>query len=180
MTNTEIAILGLLAEGAKHGYQIEQLIEKRGMREWSEIGFSSIYYTLNKMESQEWLESEKQDAGDRPARKVYRLSQHGWQVYHDGVKEYLTKPRPRSGDFDLGLGNMPALTPKERKEALQTYRDDLVFQVQRVKTKYEDEVRARVPFNVIALFEHSIIKMEAELGWVEQFILRLEEMRDLN
>ena len=50
LTNTELAILGLVAEQPKHGYQIEQDIAARGMRDWTEIGFSSIYYVLNKLE----------------------------------------------------------------------------------------------------------------------------------
>ena len=50
MTNAELAILSLVAETQRHGYEIEQIIEIRGMREWTEIGFSSIYYLLNKLE----------------------------------------------------------------------------------------------------------------------------------
>jgi DNA-binding PadR family transcriptional regulator len=175
LTNMELAIMGLLAEGAKHGYQIEQLIEQRGLREWTEIGFSSIYYTLKKMETQKWLESEKQDSGERPARKVYRLSQAGLQVYHDGVKAYLTKPRPRSGDFDLGLGNMVVLTPAERREALQQYRDDLYLHLQNVRHKFSRELDENIPHHVKALFEHSLVKLEAEFGWVEKFIREMDD-----
>jgi hypothetical protein len=42
-----IEVLGLLAEMPRHGYQLEQVIDDRGMREWTEIGFSSIYFVLN-------------------------------------------------------------------------------------------------------------------------------------
>ncbi|MFL7891509.1 MAG: PadR family transcriptional regulator, partial [Anaerolineales bacterium] len=48
MTNAELAILSLIAEQPRHGYDIEQAIVARGMRDWTEIGFSSIYYLLNK------------------------------------------------------------------------------------------------------------------------------------
>ncbi len=50
MTPAELAILSLLAEQPRHGYGIEQVIDERGMREWTAIGFSSIYYLLNKLE----------------------------------------------------------------------------------------------------------------------------------
>ena len=50
MTNAELAILSLVAEEPRHGYDIEQVIEARGMRDWTEIGFSSIYYLLKKLE----------------------------------------------------------------------------------------------------------------------------------
>jgi DNA-binding PadR family transcriptional regulator len=50
MTNAETAILTLLAEQPRYGYEIEQIIAERGMREWTEIGFSSIYNLLKKLE----------------------------------------------------------------------------------------------------------------------------------
>ena len=49
ITNSELALLGLLMESPMHGYQIEQIIEDRGMREWTTIDLSSIYYLLHKM-----------------------------------------------------------------------------------------------------------------------------------
>ena len=52
MTNAEFAILSLIVEQPRHGYEIEQVIEERGMRNWTEVGFSSIYYILNKLEIQ--------------------------------------------------------------------------------------------------------------------------------
>ena len=47
---TEELILGILAEQPHHGYQIEKLIVDRGMRKWTDVGFSSIYYVLEKLE----------------------------------------------------------------------------------------------------------------------------------
>ena len=47
MTSAEFAILTLIVEQPRHGYEIEQVIEQRGMRQWTEVGFSSIYYLLN-------------------------------------------------------------------------------------------------------------------------------------
>ena len=71
MTNAELAVLSLLVEKPRHGYEIQQVIEDRGMRDWTEIGFSSIYYVLAKLEKR-GLVSSTQDAGGKgPSRKVY-------------------------------------------------------------------------------------------------------------
>jgi hypothetical protein len=40
-----LAILSLAVEKPRHGYEMEQVIEGRGMREWTEVGFSSISAT---------------------------------------------------------------------------------------------------------------------------------------
>ena len=58
MTNAELTILSLVAEGPRYGYEIQSLIDERELRDWLAIGSSSIYYVLNKLESQHMLTSE--------------------------------------------------------------------------------------------------------------------------
>ena len=48
LSNAEYAVLSLLAEAPRHGYGVERIVEERGMRNWTEIGFSSIYFLLKK------------------------------------------------------------------------------------------------------------------------------------
>jgi len=71
MTNAELAVLGLVVEQPRHGYQIEQLIEQRGMRRWTDIGFSSIYFLLKKLEHGGFIEGRLEKTERGPARKVY-------------------------------------------------------------------------------------------------------------
>ena len=42
MTDAELTILSLVAEGAQYGHQIQQIIDERGLREWITVGFSSV------------------------------------------------------------------------------------------------------------------------------------------
>nr|MBA3799931.1 PadR family transcriptional regulator [Geodermatophilaceae bacterium] len=44
LTPSELTVLGLIVERPRHGYDLEQVIEQRGIRQWTDIGFSSIYY----------------------------------------------------------------------------------------------------------------------------------------
>ena len=81
------------------------MIEGRGLREWTEIGFSSIYYLLNKMQKQGWVTSEVVPEEGRPARRVYNLTKDGMSVTSQAVHQRLTAPRYLSGDFMLGLAN---------------------------------------------------------------------------
>ena len=50
LTDAELLLLGLVAEMPRHGYELDQVIQQRGMREWTQIGFSSIYFVLGKLE----------------------------------------------------------------------------------------------------------------------------------
>ncbi len=78
MTDAEYAILSLVAEKPAYGYEIEQIIETRGMKEWTAIGFSSIYYQLKKMEEKRWIISKitySQNQGLK--RKIYSITKNG-------------------------------------------------------------------------------------------------------
>ena len=114
LTNPELVIVGLVAEKPQYGYQIEQLILQRGMREWTAIGFSSIYYILNKLEDRGLLVSEKRMEGERPVRKIYTLTDSGRSEYREAARIRLTSPHPRSDDFHIGLANLLALDREEQ------------------------------------------------------------------
>src|SRR5512136_2048113 len=109
MTNAELAILTLLAEQPRHGYEIEQVIEERGMREWTELGFSSIYYLLKKLERDGLIESRLEEAQRGPARKVYHLTPAGGEALQRGIIEALSAPQRFYPPVLLGLSSLPAI-----------------------------------------------------------------------
>jgi DNA-binding PadR family transcriptional regulator len=169
MTNTELAILSLIAERARHGYEIEQVIEERGMRDWTEIGFSSIYYILKKLEKQCWLESHvAQDNEQGPARKVYQLTEAGWQAWHEGILDVLSNPRPIYDPFQLGLANLAGLSTAKSLAALRKYHEQLAQKRDYVKARWTALHHA--PEHVNAMFDLSMTLLNSELTWLEQFI----------
>ena len=106
MTNAELAIMGLIAEGAKHGYQIEQIIKKRGMRNWTEIGFSSIYYLLKKLEKKGFVKSALQETTRGPVRKIYRITEKGESTLKEEVVKALSEPQRCTLPIQAGLYRM--------------------------------------------------------------------------
>lgn len=177
-TNSELALIGLAAEGLGYGYQIEQAIEARGMREWTEIGFSSIYYALNRLEQGGWLSSERTEGQGRPGRRVYALTPAGWEKYRAEVLERLAQDRPHSSDFDLALANLPALEPDGRGllvEALKSRRARLAGKIAEVEGKWRVLGPGRIPYFVDAVFSHGLEQMRAELAWLDPFIDKTTE-----
>ena len=125
LTNAELAILSLVTETPRHGYEIEQVIEGRGMRDWTEVGFSSIYYLLKKLERQGLIEGHLQETELGPARKVYKATPEGIESLRAAVLDALSVPRRCYPPFQLGLANLPTIPPVEAVAALQRYRDAL-------------------------------------------------------
>ena len=176
VTNTELAVLGLVAEAPRHGYQVEQDIAARGMREWTEIGFSSIYYVLNKLEEAGWLESRLEaEVSVRkrgPARKIYVLTKNGADIYRAAVQQRLASPRPRTADFALALANLPALPLAEARAAIESQRAALTERLQSVqeKNRQDRNLAGNLPPHVETLFSYSQAQIAAELDWLAHFL----------
>ncbi len=174
MTNPELAILSLIAERPCHGYEIEQIIEERGMREWTEVGFSSIYYLLKKLEQSGWIESRLESAAGRgPARRVYSITASGRKAWKEAALKALAEPQRCFTPFQLGLSNLAALPPAEALAALRQYQVGLEERMQHVKSRKEEQ--PGLPFHVEAMFELSLAKLQAERDWLVGFIESLEK-----
>ena len=52
LSDIELTLLSMVAEGARYGSEIEAMIEARGLREWLNIGSASFYYILARLEKQ--------------------------------------------------------------------------------------------------------------------------------
>jgi DNA-binding PadR family transcriptional regulator len=176
MTNAELAILSLVAERPRHGYEIEQVIEERGMREWTEVGFSSIYYLLKKLERQGLIEGRLEQAGRGAARKVYQATPAGTQALRDGVLEALSLPQRCYPPLQLGLSNLLDIPPAEAVAALQKYRDALTDRLAHMRTSWESQ--KPLPYFIDAMFDYGLTLIEAELNWIEKFIERVEEQHE--
>ena len=156
MTNAELAILTLIAEKPRHGYDIEQVIEARGMRDWTEVGFSSIYYLLKKLEQGGLVKSHVQvSEGRGPARKVYQITGEGHRELQQAALAAIAEAEAPNTGFLLGLSVLPALPRKQAMQALQTYYDRLQLRVEALQKKTAENVF--MPLHVKAMFDYSLV-----------------------
>src|SRR5262245_34612242 len=172
MTETELTILSLVAEGPRYGYEIQQIIDERGLREWLAIGFSSIYYILNKLERQDLLISELRFAGPGPARKVYQITEAGRGVLQTAIADLLCQPHTIGAGFELGLANLNAMSPKQVYKALNQHQIDLNKRLEMAKKAWERHQAEDKPLqeHIRALYSHSIAIMTAEQAWLKTFL----------
>jgi len=173
LTNTELALLSLVMEREMHGYEMERLIEERGMRNWTQVGFSSIYYVLRKLEAAGLVASRLEKAPGRgPARRVVAPTDRGRGAYAANLLRALAEPERPYPLFLQGLAGLPSLPPAEAAACLQRYVAGLEARL--------DEIRGKegpgLPFHVAAMFSHARCLIEAERDWVLRFRERLESM----
>lgn len=174
MTNAELAVLSLIAQQPRHGYEIEQIIEERGMREWTEVGFSSIYYLLKKLAQKGYVKSQLVPAERGPARKVYHITPAGEKAVDEAALEALSTPQRCYQPFLLGLALMPRIRHTDALEPLIEYRKALYDRRENIQLSLERQ--QPLPYYVEAMFDYSLTLVNAELGWVETFIQQLQTM----
>lgn len=173
MTNAEYSILSLIVESPRHGYEIEQIIKERGMREWTEVGFSSIYYLLNKLEKKKFITSRTEQTGGRgPARKVYRITANGKDACHEATIEALEIPHRCYPPLQLGLANLPSVPTSVAIDALREHRTGLIERIRHIQSRRD--AQPSIPYFVEAMFDYSLTMVETEKRWIENFIQQLE------
>ena len=164
LTDAELLVLGLVAEMPRHGYQLEQEIEYRGMREWTSIGFSSIYFVLGKLDAKK-LVTAKEPVRAK-AKKIYTVTDVGHEALVRQTLAALGHVRPTYSSLLLGMVHWPVLKREAALEALQERAKAIEAELTRLGNIQIDQ--QPLPDFVEALFEYSLGQLRTEAGWVSR------------
>jgi DNA-binding PadR family transcriptional regulator len=162
-TPAELAVLGLLAERPRHGYELDQVIAERGMREWTPVAFSSLYYLLRKLEADGLVG--RLDGGGR--RRTYALTDAGRRATAEATRRALATLAPTYPPVLVGLGNSLMLDPATTLDALDARAGALDAELARL-TAHRARRTAGAPPVVAAMFDYALAMLDAELRWVRQ------------
>lgn len=163
LTPAELTVLGLVIERPQHGYDLEQVIERRGVRQWTDIGFSSIYYLLTKLEKRGLVHVPEAPAAAK-SRRVFHATEAGRRAARRGALDLIREPRPVAHPLLVGVANLPLLSEREYAGAL---RARLARVEERIAAVRETE-RTQAPFAPAAreVFSYSLSLLEAERSWL--------------
>ncbi|MCA9244209.1 MAG: PadR family transcriptional regulator [Phycisphaerales bacterium] len=166
LTDAELLLLGLVAEMPRHGYELDSVIEQRGMREWTQIGFSSIYFVLGKLEKLGLILAKK-PAGAKAgakARKVYSTTAAGRKALAAQTLAALRDLQRAYSSVLLGMINFAVLTRDGALEALSARGEAIKAEQARLAAIQIE--RQPLPDYVEAMFEFSQGQLRAEAEWV--------------
>lgn len=174
ITNKEAALLNLLSEKPKHAWEIEQDIQERDMRFWTEISMSSVYKLLNKLEAQKLLKSTVKLSKKQVARKVYALTAAGRKAFRDKLLLLLSTWEAEKHPLDIGLASLWLLGNDEAIALLTKYGEHL----ERMLTCYAElETYLRehqCPPGNVQLATRRLHMLGGEKQWLQGFIRELQ------
>ncbi|WP_436892197.1 PadR family transcriptional regulator [Nocardiopsis dassonvillei] len=165
LTPAELTVLGLVVERPRHGYDLEQVIDRRGIRRWADIGFSSIYYLLGKLERRGLVHVPRAPAA-ATSRRVFHATDAGRRAAREGVLALLRDPAPGARPLLVGIANLDLLTPAEYAQALGERLAAVEESIAAVRVA--EGAQGPLPRAAREVFSYSLSLMEAERAWLAE------------
>lgn len=166
LTNAEMLVLGLVAEMPRHGYQIEQEIDRRAMRQWTQIGFSSIYFVLGKLEREGLISAQKPVSAK--ARKTFTLTSMGRSILVEQTLAALGGYQPTYSSVLAGMIHWPVLGREDALGALEARLETVRAELERQR-KIQVEQQP-LPDYIEAIFDFSVGQLAAETEWIVRIL----------
>jgi DNA-binding PadR family transcriptional regulator len=158
---SEQLILGILSEQARHGYDIEKIIIERGMRKWTVVGFSSIYYVLERLEEKGLATSSNTQGNEK---KQYSITNGGVSVLKAETKKRIAERMPANTHFMTGLATSNLIGASELAKSLEQRKVELASDLEALKDK--QFTIENIPQSARRLLELGETLLEAELRWI--------------
>jgi DNA-binding PadR family transcriptional regulator len=169
----ELLLLGFLRRENMHGYKLNEFIE-RDMAACTDLKKPTAYFLLDKLAKRGWISMRETREGNRPPRRVYRVTAKGEAEYQKMLRQNLAAFIETKFPGDIGLGFADDLAANEVLPLLVERRAALAAKL--------DELNA-VPEHTGSLqliVSHQQFHLEAELRWLDQVIAQFERKAKQN
>jgi DNA-binding PadR family transcriptional regulator len=173
ISEKELVILGMLYEKPMYGYEIEKQISDTSMRDWTEIGFSSIYYILKKLKLKKLIELQIILNEKNQARKMYHITDKGKNKAKTAIKFIISNNENVIWRVDLGLAYLNLLEKSEILESLGKYKKSIEEKINGYNDLLNYLKEHECSYNRYELAYRPIYLLEAELKWVVEFISKI-------
>jgi DNA-binding PadR family transcriptional regulator len=172
LTDGELTVLGLLVEQPRHGYELERVIEERGVRAWTALGFSSIYYVLDKLAKRGLIEATSA-ASSGKSRATFRATAEGRELCAATTRDALTTLTPIRARVLIAMANSAGLPEADVVMGLTRRLEALRKQLAEVRTTRSGQ--EPLPLSASAIFDYSEAMLRADIDWTETTVNALKK-----
>jgi DNA-binding PadR family transcriptional regulator len=170
------AVLGLLAQHPRHGYELRAAFQAVGGGEenW-DVKPAQIYSTLTRLEQSGLVieEGVEQDAG--PEKRIYAITKEGRRVLDEWFASGITEEHQRD-EFFVKLMLGLALDSTDPYALINTQRNQLYQQLHGI-TEQRSRADPRKEMAKILLLDKVVMHLEADLRWLDMTESRLDDIR---
>jgi DNA-binding PadR family transcriptional regulator len=198
LPSSDVMILAHIALGKSgvSGKEIDEKLDLQGTRTWADIGSSSVYNCLKRLEQYGYARSEL-DKKEGHGIRLYFSTQEGRCILDKELTYRLSTNIRKPCELDVAIANLPFLKKEQVLLSLERYADDMEKNLQFLESnilplkefglfrkKNPDEKIGNTTAGKIdprevelmqALFERPYRELRARKQWLREFI---EKIRD--
>jgi PadR family transcriptional regulator, regulatory protein AphA len=161
--SAENALLGILVEGPKHGYELHGYVATEMNQFWN-LSMSQVYALLKRMEHEGMVVSRQEWQGTRPPKKIFALTSRGREGFLHWVSTPVRHIRDIRIEFMAKLFFAGKLCSKERITLVEkqiALLDEKLDVIKNSKEKSADEFQALI-------YSFKVSQTNAILSWLRQ------------
>jgi DNA-binding PadR family transcriptional regulator len=173
ITTPDLVVLSLLCEKPMHGYELNEELERRDVRDWADVSRPQVYYSLNKLERLGLLKrksSKSESLG--PERITFTTTARGRTALMSGLEGAHWAENRVVSPFVTWLSLCTFANKDSIGTMIKTRRTFIVKELKREKEtivylkQYKD---VRMPALVLgrSMVEFAIQTFEIELEWLD-------------
>lgn len=165
MTQGETIVLRILATGDRHAYALDRLFDENRMRDWADIGFSSIYSALNKLEKKGLVRSRMEPEQAGPARRVYTITDEGRAEVRREILRLVEGDPDARDPGTVGIILSSFLGERDFRTGLGRRREVLARRLELLQGEIPEGAKGKDRIRLA--FQRLRTLVEAELSWLD-------------
>jgi DNA-binding PadR family transcriptional regulator len=170
--SARLFVLGVLNEREAHGYEMKEIARTWNLNLWADIGYGSIYHALGAMEDEGLIqEVAVEQAGARPPRSVYRITERGRDAFRELLRETCRFGYQEKHPINLALTFIAQFPPEERVALLEERlrRLEESFRIIAERREKLRHLEAEAP-SAITTLDHDLGHREFEIRWTRSLL----------
>jgi len=170
------ALLGLLAQRPRHGYELHAAFEAviGGEQNW-DVKPAQIYTTLIRLEENGLVAEESVEQGGGPEKRIYAITSEGRTALAAWFAAGVALEHQRD-EFFLKLLLSIATGEANPRSVIQTQRGKL-YQDLHALTAQRNKTNPKTALAQVLLYDKAIMHLEADLRWLDMVEARLEDVK---
>lgn len=173
--SVRFALLGLLAQRPRHGYELHTAFEAvvGGEQNW-DVKPGQIYTTLARLEEGGLVVEESIGQGGGPEKRIFAITPKG----HDSLAGWFgqgVEPEHQRDEFFIKLILALATGEAKPRQVIQTQRARLYQELHDV-TAQRQRANPKSELARILLLDKTIMHLEADLRWLDMIEGRLDDV----
>lgn len=159
----KLLLLGLLRHREMYGYQINEMIDTH-LGSSIRLTRPTAYRILHNMAEDGMITYREEKEGNRPTRRVYKITSAGRSHFEDLVKQSLSEYKQTENVNAISFAYIDEIPTREARSLLEQRRTELSRKLQ----EYFDDGTQHGIYQLV--IENQILHLSAELEWLKDVI----------